>query len=75
MKKIIASVLLLASGFTVLAQPKIVERAIIKAKTEITFPENFSFGGGPGGGGPGGGGGTDNELSRPYPHLSRLRDD
>ncbi len=57
MKKIIASVLLLASGFTALAQPKIVERAIIKAKTEITFPENFSFGGGPGGGGPGGGGG------------------
>ncbi|MFN5913493.1 MAG: hypothetical protein ACK43J_03785 [Chitinophagaceae bacterium] len=39
------------------AQPRIVEKAIVKAKTEITFPENFSFGGGPGGGGPGGGGG------------------
>jgi hypothetical protein len=35
------------------AQPRVVEKAIIKAKTEITFPENFSPGGQ--GGGPGGG--------------------
>ncbi len=39
---------------TVFAQPKVVERAVIKAKTEITFPENFTPGGP---GGPGGGGG------------------
>lgn len=54
MKKIVLSAVLLATGIVAFAQPKIVERAIVKAKTEITFPENFSFGGP--GGGPGGGG-------------------
>ena len=54
MKKIVLSAVLLAAGIVAFAQPKIVERAIVKAKTEITFPENFSFGGP--GGGPGGGG-------------------
>lgn len=55
MKKIVLSAVLLAAGIVAFAQPKIVERAIVKAKTEITFPENFSFGGpgGPGGGGDG----------------------
>ncbi|MFM7223658.1 MAG: hypothetical protein ACKO03_09560 [Bacteroidota bacterium] len=48
-----------------MAQQRIVERAIVKAKTEITFPENFSFGGGPGGGGPGGGGGEGMGFSMP----------
>jgi hypothetical protein len=37
------------------AQPKVVEKAIVKVKTEMTFPENFGNGGGPGGGGEGGG--------------------
>jgi hypothetical protein len=60
MKKIVLSVALIASGIVALAQPKIIERAIVKAKTEITFPENFSFGG-PGGGGPGGGPGGGGE--------------
>lgn len=39
------------------AQPKLVEKAIVKVKTETTLPENFSPGGGGPGGGPGGGGG------------------
>ena len=43
-------------GFsTAIAQPKVVEKAIVKAKTEVTFPENFAPPGG-GDGGPGGGG-------------------
>jgi hypothetical protein len=54
MKKIVLSTVLIASCIMAFAQPKIVERAIVKAKTEITFPENFTFGGP--GGGPGGGG-------------------
>ncbi len=45
------------------AQPKVVEKAIIKAKTEITFPENFTPGGP--GGGPGGGGGEGMSFSMP----------
>ncbi|MEY4628994.1 MAG: hypothetical protein RLZZ595_1320 [Bacteroidota bacterium] len=56
MKKTVLSIALMLTGIVVFAQPKIVEKAIVKAKTEITFPENFSFGG-PGGGGPGGPGG------------------
>lgn len=58
MKKIVLSIALIATGFVALAQPKIVDKAIVKAKTEITFPENFSFGGpagGAGGDGPPGG--------------------
>jgi len=49
-------ILSLISLFSVaaFAQPKVVKSAIIKAKTETTFPENF---GPPGGGGPGGDGG------------------
>ena len=55
MKKIVLSIALVATGIVALAQPKIVDKAIVKAKTEISFPENFSFGGpgGPGGGGDG----------------------
>jgi hypothetical protein len=44
------------------AQPKVVEKAIIKAKTEITFPENFTPGGG---GGRGGGGGEGMSFTMP----------
>lgn len=36
------------------AQPRVVEKAIIKMQTEVTFPENFGRGG-PGGGDDGGG--------------------
>jgi hypothetical protein len=54
MKKILSIIALFSSGM-LMAQPKIVKSAIVKMKTEITFPENFSPGGGPGGGGPGGG--------------------
>ena len=54
MKKIL--VLVAFFGFsTAMAQPKVVEKAIVKAKTEVTFPENFAPPGG-GDGGPGGGG-------------------
>lgn len=60
MKQILSfsACLLLASA--AFAQPKVVDKAIVKVKTEIIFPENFS-GGGPGGGGGsrGGGGGGD----------------
>ena len=45
MKKI----LVLAAFFgasAAIAQPKVVEKAIIKAKTEVTFPENFAPPGG-----------------------------
>ncbi len=53
MKKILALVAFF--GFsTAMAQPKMVEKAIIKTKTEVTFPENFAPPGGDGG--PGGGG-------------------
>lgn len=52
MKQLFFALSIISSG-ALMAQPKIVERAIVKAKTEITFPENF---GGPGGGGPPGGG-------------------
>lgn len=37
------------------AQPKVVEKAIVKVKTEMTFPENFGNDRGSGGGGGGGG--------------------
>lgn len=45
---------------SVLAQPKVVEKAIVKVKTETTLPDNLNIsssgpGGGPGGGGFGGG--------------------
>jgi hypothetical protein len=46
------------------AQPKVVEKAIVKAKTEITFPENFTPGG-PGGGPGGGGGGEGMSFTMP----------
>ena len=51
MKYSLTLLALFTVAFTV-AQPKVVEKAIIKAKTEITFPENFTPGG-PGGGGGG----------------------
>ena len=41
MQKLITTTAMLLSLGTSIAQPKIVERAIIKAKTEITFPDNF----------------------------------
>jgi hypothetical protein len=53
MKKILTVIALFSSAM-LMAQPKVVKSAIVKMKTEITFPENFSPGGGPGGGGPGG---------------------
>jgi hypothetical protein len=56
MKKIFVIVALFGVTTTI-AQPKVVEKAIIKAKTEVTFPENFAPPGGGDGGGPGGGGG------------------
>ena len=64
MKKTILSIALMLTVIIALAQPKIIEKAIVKAKTEITFPENFSFGG-PGGGGPGGGGGEAGGFTMP----------
>jgi hypothetical protein len=53
----ISACLLLATA--AFAQPKVVDKAIVKVKTEIIFPENFSGGGDRGGGGGGdrGGGG------------------
>lgn len=55
MKRIsVLSVLLFAVTIT-FAQPKVVEKAIVKVKTEMTFPENFGNDRGPGGGGEGGG--------------------
>ena len=51
--------LLLTASLAVYAQAKKVEKAIVKMKTEIQFPENF--GGGPGGG-PGGGEGGDRAV-------------
>lgn len=64
MKQILSfsACLLLASA--AFAQPKVVDKAIVKVKTEIIFPENFS-GGGPGGGGPGGGGGGEMTMTMP----------
>ncbi len=52
MKHTIQFAALLFLAFQTYAQPKIVEKAIIKVKTETTFPENFSSGVavGPGGG-------------------------
>lgn len=54
MKYTIQLAAFLVLSFQALAQPKIVEKAIVKVKTEITFPENFTPGGP--GGGPGGDG-------------------
>ena len=42
----ISACLLLATA--AFAQPKVVENAIVKVKTEIIFPENFGGGGGGG---------------------------
>jgi len=56
MKKILALAAFLGIG-SAIAQPKVVEIAIVKVKTEVTFPENFTPPGGGDGGGPGGGGG------------------
>jgi hypothetical protein len=53
MKAILSSFLLLGTAVAT-AQPRVVEKAIIKMQTEVTFPENFG-GGGPGGGEDGGG--------------------
>lgn len=41
MKKLIACSSLLMVAVISSAQPKVVEKAIVKAKTEITFPDNF----------------------------------
>jgi hypothetical protein len=54
MKKIFVFAALFGAT-TAIAQPKVVEKAIVKMKTEVTFPENFAPPGG-GDGGPGGGG-------------------
>ena len=56
MKKILALAAFFGIG-SAIAQPKVVEIAIVKVKTEVTFPENFTPPGGGDGGGPGGGGG------------------
>ncbi len=61
MKSFLSFILVLASVMAT-AQPRVVEKAIIKMQTEVTFPENFGAGGGGGGedgggmrmGGPGG---------------------
>jgi hypothetical protein len=53
MRAILSSFLLLGTAVAS-AQPRVVEKAIIKMQTEVTFPENFG-GGGPGGGEDGGG--------------------
>lgn len=52
--KFILSITLAMTSVLVQAQPRVVEKAIIKMQTEVTFPENFG-GGGPGGGDEGGG--------------------
>jgi len=63
MKKILSVLALFSSGM-LMAQPKLVKSAIIKMKTEITFPENFTPGG-PGGGPGGGGGGEGMSFTMP----------
>ncbi|MDX2046534.1 MAG: DUF4412 domain-containing protein [Chitinophagaceae bacterium] len=35
-------------SLTIVAQPKVINQAIVKAKTEITFPDNMNTGGSPG---------------------------
>ncbi len=64
MKYISLAILLLAS-ITGISQPKIVDKAVIKMQTEITFPENMNRGGGGEGGERGGmmGGMTGMEAS------------
>ncbi|MCE2834274.1 MAG: hypothetical protein LW694_07815 [Chitinophagaceae bacterium] len=52
--KVILSISLALTSVLAQAQPRVVEKAIIKMQTEVTFPENFG-GGGPGGGDEGGG--------------------
>ena len=65
----ISACLLLATA--AFAQPKVVEKAIVKVKTEIIFPENFGGGGDRGGvtvtttDGAGGGGGGMMGMSMP----------
>lgn len=54
MKSILSFVLVFGTAMAT-AQPRVVEKAIIKMQTEVTFPENFGRGG-PGGGGEDGGG-------------------
>ncbi len=54
MKKILITPLLMLVSICLFAQIKLVDNAIIKAKTEMTFPENFNPGRG---GAPGDGGG------------------
>ncbi len=54
MKKILITPLFILSSICVFAQAKVVDNAIIKVKTEMTFPENFNPGRG---GAPGDGGG------------------
>ena len=52
--KVFLSISLALCSVLAQAQPRVVEKAIIKMQTEVTFPENFG-GGGPGGGDEGGG--------------------
>jgi len=56
MKRISVLSVLLFAVTICFAQPKVVEKAIVKVKTEMTFPENFGNDRGPGGGGGEGGG-------------------
>ena len=51
MKKIFVFALVTGSALTGFSQARVVDKAIVKAQTEITFPENM--GGGPPGGGDG----------------------
>ncbi len=54
MKKLLTTAIFMLLGICLFAQIKVVENAIIKVKTEMTFPENFNPGRG---GAPGDGGG------------------
>lgn len=62
MRRLFKPVLLVLLAGTASAQPRVVDRAVVKMQTEMTFPENMGRGGPPGGdgerivmmGGPGG---------------------
>ena len=69
MKQILSFSACLLLATAALAQPKVVEKAIVKVKTEIVFPENFGGGdrGGGGGGGDRGGGGGGEMMTMSMP--------
>ncbi len=64
MKKLSLIALLIFGVAISYAQPKIITKAIVKAKTEMTFPENFGNDRGGGGGGDNGGGGGGFSMPR-----------